>query len=76
VTGAKVDQGAVDKAVSTSGNDGDFAAAGYSVNGTTGAVTKGVDSVYVDNNEALTTSDTVDFYLQDDGSVTNGSGKA
>ncbi|XPE41709.1 hypothetical protein ACNKHK_12560 [Shigella flexneri] len=76
VTGAKVDQAAFDKAVSTSGNNVDFTTAGYSVNGTTGAVTKGVDSVYVDNNEALTTSDTVDFYLQDDGSVTNGSGKA
>ncbi|EFX4884906.1 flagellin FliC [Shigella flexneri] len=75
VTGAKVDQAAFD-AVSTSGNNVDFTTAGYSVNGTTGAVTKGVDSVYVDNNEALTTSDTVDFYLQDDGSVTNGSGKA
>ncbi|EFN8317339.1 flagellin FliC [Escherichia coli] len=76
VTGAKVDQAAFDKAVSTSGNDVDFTTAGYSVDGATGAVTKGVAPVYIDNNGALTTSDTVDFYLQDDGSVTNGSGKA
>ncbi|EAA4813574.1 flagellin FliC [Shigella boydii] len=76
VTGAKVDQAAFDKAVSTSGNNVDFTTAGYSVDGATGAVTKGVAPVYVDNNGALTTSDTVDFYLQDDGSVTNGSGKA
>lgn len=57
------------------------AAAGYTTGtytvSNTGAVTvtAGGAPVYADNNAALTTNNTANYYVQTDGSITNGSGK-
>ncbi|OON40565.1 flagellin [Izhakiella australiensis] len=56
-------------------NDGGTA---YGVTGSTGAVTKGGAAAYVDNNGAITTTakETVNYYAQSNGNVTNNTGSA
>lgn len=74
ITDAKISSAALKSSSTAAG----FATStGYTVSNTGAATqTAGGADVYTSKDGSLTTDNTVTFYLQDDGSVTNGSGKA
>ncbi|WFL66026.1 FliC/FljB family flagellin [Pantoea sp. X85] len=74
VTGATISADALKTAAA--GNSAYTTSTGYSVSAA-GAVTvtSGGAAVYADNKGGLTTNNTANYYVQDDGTITNGSGK-
>jgi len=72
ITNAKISSAALNSASTAAGFT---TSTGYTVS-SAGAVTSGGNDVYTQKDGTLTTDNTVTYYLQDDGSVTNGSGKA
>jgi flagellin len=73
LTGVKISAEALQSAASGSGATYTAGTASISA---TGDVTVGGQQAYTANDGSLTTTNTVNYFLQTDGSVTNGSGKA